>query len=398
MTGSFPNSSSAQKLYDKAKREPGYRFYSLYDKVHRKDILAYAYRLAKANGGAPGVDGRTFANIEARGVEDWLARLEEDLRTRRYQPEAVRRVYRPKPGGVGERALGIPTIRDRVVQGAALLVLGPIFEADFADEMYGYRPGRSAQDAIAAVHKSLKQGYTDVIDADVSKYFDTIPHSDLLKSVARRVSDGAMLRLLRMWLKAPISEKDEQGRERMKAKVVVYADDFVILCQGTAQQALGITRKWMESMRLTLNEKKTQLRDARLECFDFLGYTFGPMMHRPTGRQYLAARPSKRAVAKLRENVRAVLASGNMEPWSQVVRQVNQKLVGWGNYFSYGTVARAYWNVDAFLLHRARDFLTRRHKVPGRGIRRFPVDEVFGENGLISLGARRRAAYSNALA
>lgn len=432
-------SSLQQKLYDKAKKEPEFRFYSLYDKVHRKDILAHAYRQAKANGGAPGVDGVTFADIEAKGLEGWLLRLEEDLRTRRYRPEAVRRVYIPKPGGVGERPLGIPTIQDRVAQGAALLVLSPIFEADFGEEMYGYRPGRSAQEAVAEVHRNLQQGYTDVVDADVSKYFDEIPHSDLLRSVARRVSDGAMLHLLQMWLKAPVSEKGESGRERrsggrdhnkgtpqggvaspllaniymsrflrawkgrgmgerLKAKVVVYADDFVILSRGRAQQALEVTRTWMKSMRLRLNEEKTQLRDARRECFDFLGYTFGPMVHRPTGRKYLAAKPSKKAVAKLRVGVREVLASGNMAPWPEVAKCVNRKLVGWANYFSYGTVTRAYWAVDAFLLQRTRDFLTRRHKDPGRGSRRYPAEKVFGSLGLLNLGARRRAACSHALA
>jgi len=205
--------SLQRKLYVKAKEEPGYRFYSLYDKIHRPDILAHAYRWAKANGGAPGVDGETFEKIESRGLEGWLKGLEEELRTRRYRPAAVRRVYIPKPGG-GERPLGIPTVRDLVAQTAAQIVLAPIFEAEFPPEMYGYRPRRSAQGAVAAVHQALRAGYTDVVDADLSKYFDTIPHADLLKSVARRVSDGAVLHLIRMWLKAPIEEEDCGGGVR----------------------------------------------------------------------------------------------------------------------------------------------------------------------------------------
>jgi len=203
-----------RKLYVKAKAEPTYRFYSLYDKVYRTDILAHAYALAKANGGAPGVDGQTFEDIESVGLENWLTRLREDLRTRQYRPAAVRRVYIEKPGGKGERPLGIPTIRDRVAQTAATLVLSPIFETEFADEMYGYRPRRNAQQAVAVVHDALRAGFTDVVDCDLSQYFNTIPHADLLKSVARRVSDGAMLHVLRLWLKAPVEEHDAQGRVR----------------------------------------------------------------------------------------------------------------------------------------------------------------------------------------
>src|SRR6202171_5456521 len=202
------------KLYRKAKNEPGFRFYQLYDKVYREDILNHAYALARANDGGPGVDGERFEDIESKGLEEWMNGLREDLRNKAYKPQPVRRVMLDKPGG-GERPLGIPTIRDRVAQTAAKLVLEPIFEADMEPEAYGYRPKRSAHDAIKKVHKLLCEGYTDVVDADLSKYFDQIPHRELLRSIARRIVDRNLLHLMKMWLKAPVEERDENGNRRM---------------------------------------------------------------------------------------------------------------------------------------------------------------------------------------
>src|SRR5215213_1288226 len=203
-----------RKLYLKAKAEPAFRFYLLYDKIHREDVLRHAWALARANRGAPGVDGVDFAAIEAAGLENWLAGIGTELQTKTYQPQPVRRVMIPKPGG-GERPLGIPTLRDRVVQTAVKLVLEPIFEADLEPTAYGYRPGRSGIDAVKAVHRLLCQGFTDVVDADLSKYFDTIPHDDLLRSVAARIVDRHVLRLIKLWLKAPVEETDPDGRRRM---------------------------------------------------------------------------------------------------------------------------------------------------------------------------------------
>src|SRR6058998_1728516 len=206
--------SLQRKLYCKAKAEPAFRFYLLYDKIHREDILNHAYALARANAGATGVDGESFAAVAAAGEEAWLAGLRQELITKTYRPAPVRRVMIPKPGG-GERPLGIPTIRDRVVQTTAKLILEPIFEADLDPDAYGYRPKRSAQDAIQKVHKLLCEGYTHVVDADLSKYFDTIPHRELMQCVARRVIDRDVLHLIKMWLKAPIEERDEKGHRRM---------------------------------------------------------------------------------------------------------------------------------------------------------------------------------------
>jgi RNA-directed DNA polymerase len=423
------------KLYAKAKAEPAFRFYLLYDKVYREDILAHAYRLARRNGGAPGVDGVRFEDIEGSGLEEWLRGLREQLRTETYRPQPVRRVMIPKPGG-GERPLGIPTIRDRVAQTAAKLVLEPIFEADLSDSAYGYREGRSAQDAVGKVHRALCDGYTDVVDADLSKYFDTIPHDQLMRSVARRVSDGKMLRLIKAWLKTPIEETDERGNRRMRggkgsrmgtpqggvispllaniymnrflrvfvergkdrefaAQLVNYADDFVILSRGRAKAALEWTRRVMAAIGLSLNETKTCLRNGRTEHFDFLGYTFGPDRHRKDGRWYLAAKPSKRAVRRLKEKVRAQLGAGNKEPLPDVVRALNRLLGGWANYFNYGSIFVAYRSVDSHVYERMRNFLRRRHKVSTRGTHAFGWHRVFGSLGVVSLGALRgRAAVS----
>src|SRR5512132_2494697 len=309
-----------RKLYCKAKAEPAFRFYLLYDKIHRDDILEHAYALARSNGGAPGVDGVSFAAIEAAGLAEWLAGIRKELVAKTYRPAPVRRVMIPKPGG-GERPLGIPTIRDRVVQTAAKLVVEPIFEADLDPAAYGYRPGRSGTDAIKAVHALLCRGYTDVVDADLSKYFDTIPHRELMRSVTRRLVDRSVLRLIKLWLTAPVEECDDDGRRRMtggkgsrrgtpqggvispvlanlymnrflkhwrrtgrgeayRAPVIAYADDFTILSRGRAAEALAWTKAVMTRLGLALNEAKTAIRDARRERFDFLGYAFGPHHYR----------------------------------------------------------------------------------------------------------------------
>lgn len=414
-------------LYVKAKNEPAYRFYLLYDKVVRDDILTHAYRVSRASSGArtPGVDGMTFAAIEAAGREEWLAGLRRALQEKTYRPDAVRRVLMPKPGG-GERPLGIPTIRDRVVQTAVKLVLEPIFEADFVDSAYGYRPERSAQDAVRVVHAALCEGYTDVVDADLSKYFDTIPHAELLQSVARRVVDRHVLQLLKMWLKTPVEERDERGGRRMsggkrstrgtpqggvispllaniymhrflrawrdrgkdqqyQARVINYADDFVILSRGNATQALMWTRWAMTHLGLTLNETKTCVRNAQRESFDFLGYTFGQDRYRKTGQTYLAAKPSKKSVQRLKAKVRARLRPGNQGTWADIRDGLNRVLRGWAAYFSYGSRATAHRAVDNYVYASVRHFLRRRCNVPTRGTRRFSAEQVFGSLGVIRM-------------
>jgi RNA-directed DNA polymerase len=416
--------SLQRKLYVKAKAEPAFRFYLLYDKIHRADILLHAYQLARANAGAPGVDGMTFDKIEARGLEAWLASLREDLVAKTYRPDPVRRVMIPKASGDGERPLGIATIRDRVVQTAAKIVLEPIFEADFEDTAYGYRPRRGALAAVKEVHRHLVRGNTDVVDADLSRYFDTIPHSDLLKSVARRVVDRNVLRLIKSWLRAPVEERDADGTRRMSggkgnklgtpqgavvspllaniymnrflkhfrqsgaaeafhAHVVAYADDLVILSRGRAAEALTWMRDAMTKLGLTLNVAKTSLKDARKERFDFLGYSFGPHWFKKNGKWYLGASPSKKSMQRVKTKVGDRLVPANVAPWEDVRDELNSMLLGWSHYFSYGATAGAYKHVDWHVYQRARDFLTRRHKVQGRGTARFSCDVVYGELGLI---------------
>jgi len=414
-----------KKLYQKAKEEPNYRFYLLYDKMYREDLLAHAYALAKSNQGAPGVDGQSFRDIESRGLEEWLSGVREELRAKTYQPQAVRRVMIPKPGG-GERPLGIPTIRDRVVQTAAKLLLEPIFEADFDPNAYGYRPKRSAREAIQKVHRLLCKGYTDVVDADLSKYFDSIPHSELVQCVARRIVDRDMLRLIKMWLKVPVQERDENGKPRVsggkgstcgtpqggvispllanlymnrflkywritgrgevfRAQVVTYADDFVILSCGCAAEALDWTRSVMTRIGLTLNEAKTSVKQARRERFDFLGYTFGPHRMRTNGHEYLGASPSKKSISKLRQKVGDLLVPWHVAPWTEVRDRLNRVLRGWSNYFGYGTRLMAYRAVDWYVYNGVRSFLRRRHKVPTRGNTRYSDAVVFGTLGVLRL-------------
>jgi len=414
--------SLQRKLYLKAKREPSFRFYLLYDKVYRADILQHAYGLCRSNGGAPGVDGETFEKIESAGLRQWLNRLGKELHEKTYRPSPVRRVMIPKPGG-GERPLGIPTIRDRVAQTAAVLVLEPIFEADFVDEAYGYRPRRSALEAVKAVHQSLKEGYTDGVDADLSRFFDTIGHQELLRSVARRVVDRQMLRLIRMWLKVPVEERDQQGNKRMtggkrskrgtpqggvispllaniymhrflrywhqsgkgeqfKARIVNYADDFVILSRGKAPEAMKWTEQVMGRLKLSLNTTKTCVRDAWKETFNFLGYTFGAMINHRDGRRYLGAAPSARSVARVKRKLHEVLTPWNVGPWPEVADRVNRIVVGWSNYFRHGTLKAAYRAVDNQLYDRVRHFLRRRHKIKSSGTTLLPSGKSLKDWGI----------------
>lgn len=392
-------------LHAKAKGAPSYRFYALYDKVYRMDVLAHAYQCCHANQGAAGVDGQTFEDIEAYGRERWLGELQQELKDKSYQPSAVRRVWIPKPDGT-PRPLGVPTIKDRVAQMAAVVVLEPIFEADLEPEQYAYRPGRSALDAVSRVVQLLQTGHQQVVDADLSGYFDSIPHAELLKSLARRISDGAMMHLLKLWLCMAVEEEDERGRrhrttrnrdegkgtpqgapispllsnlymrrfvrgwktlghqERYHAFIVNYADDLVLCCRGQAQDALAAMRAMMSQLKLTVNESKTRVCAVPQEKFDFLGYTFGRLWSPRTGHSYLGVSPSKKRIHRLCERVGELTdRRSTSRPLSDVVADLNRLAVGWANYFCLGSVSKAYRIADEQIRHRLRMWLNHKHKV-----------------------------------
>ena len=429
--------SSVQKLqkalHDKAKGSPSFRFYALYDKVYRKDVLAFAYTCCKANGGAAGMDGQTFEGIEEYGVERWLDELAEELRSRTYRPQPVRRVWIPKPDGK-QRPLGVPTIRDRTVETAAVLVLDPIFEADLQPEQYAYRQDRSALDAVRHVHKLINTGHGEIVDADLSGYFDSIPHAELLKSVARRVVDGAMLHLIKMWLEAPVEETDEHGRKhrstrnrdegrgtpqgapispllsnlymrrfvlgwkqmghekRFGAYVVNYADDMVICCRGKADEALATMRGIMTKLKLTVNETKTRVCKLPEEKFDFLGYTFGRCYSPKTGRAYLGTVPAKKRVIRICDAISNETGRDKtLLDAETVVEKLNRMMTGWANYFCLGPVSKAYRAVEQHARKRLRQWLCAKHKVSWPGTKQFPEAALHDELGLVRITARTRS-------
>lgn len=416
-----------RKLYTKAKQEPAYRFHALYDKTYRTDILSHAWRLVRTNGGSPGIDGVDFEAIEHdEGVAGFLRELARDLQAKTYRAQPVRRVLIPKADG-SMRPLGIPTIRDRVAQMAVKLVIEPIFEADFCDHSYGFRPKRSAHDAVDDIAKALWAGHTQVIDADLSKYFDSIPHAKLLAVVAERIVDGGILALIKQWLKAPVIGEDEDGkrktvgggqansvgtpqggvispllanlylhlldrvweRHRLKGKlgahIVRYADDFVVLCKRGVDEPLKVIRHVLERLGLTLNETKTHIVDAKEAGFNFLGFTIQMSPSAKTGKLRPNIRPSDKAVKKIKARLTELTRRElTCIPLDDVVKNVNRSLMGWANYFHYRNSGLAMSKVRNHAEERLRTHLRKRHKIRNRkaGVVTFPHRDLYERYGL----------------
>jgi RNA-directed DNA polymerase len=431
-----------RKLYTKAKQESAYRFYALYDKVWRADILMFAYRLVRANKGSPGIDGMNFDDIEQKiGVDRFLLELAQDLKSKTYHPSPVRRVMIPKADG-SQRPLGIPTIRDRVAQMAVKLVIEPIFEADFCPNSYGFRPKKSAHDAVDEIAEALHLGYTQVIDADLSKYFDSIPHAKLLAVVAERIVDSAILHVIKLWLKAPVIEEDKDGtkknvgggkanskgtpqggvispllsncylhlfdriwekhhlRWKLKARIVRYADDFVVLCAGAVDAPLTTVRHVLDRLDLTLNETKTRIVDARQESFNFLGFAIRVSKGLKSGKSYPHVCPAPKSLAKIKDRITHTTARERAPiPLEAIVGSMNASLRGWSGYFHYRNSNGVLEKVKTHAEECLRKHLMKRHKVKDRGIGlgRFPSQQLYAKYGLYKVPTKAGWKTAHAL-
>ncbi len=413
-----------RKLYRKAKQEKEYRFYLLYDKVYRMDILSQAYRLIRANKGVSGIDEVTFESIEEMegGEQRYLASIADELKNKIYKAMPVRRVYIPKADG-SKRPLGIPTVKDRVVQMAVKIVIEPIFEADFQENSYGFRPKRDAHQAMNDVSLQLRSGKTQVIDADISKYFDTIPHDKLLNLVAKRIVDKNILKLIKMWLKAPVVEEDNgkkkykgndkgtpQGgvispllaniyldvldtiwklkkvQERLGARLIRYADDFVVLCENNTERVLSGIRAVLNSLELKLNEEKTKVAEVRQQDITFLGFSIGVKKSIRTGSEFPLIRPSKKALKHIKAEIKSLTDRTNLAlPTEVVIRKLNEVVRGWVGYFRYGSCSRDMAKLKRYLEERVQTYLRHKHRKKGRGFMVYPYHYLYERLGLYKI-------------
>lgn len=415
-------------LYAKAKEEPEFRFYQLYDKIYRQDILAHAYACCRQNKGAAGVDGQNFGDVEEYGLDRWLGELAKELREKIYKPGAIRRVHIPKANG-GQRPLGIPNLKDRVCQTAALIVLEPIFEADLLPEQYAYRSGKNANEAVSEVHRLVSGRHREVVDADLSGYFDSIPHAELMKSLSRRIVDRQVLHLIKMWLESAVEEEDGRGgrrrttknkderkgipqgapispllsnlymkrfilgwknlgyEEKFQSKIVNYADDLVICCQdGHVAGAAAAMRHLMALLKLTVNEDKTRTCRMPEEDFEFLGYTFCRQYSFRWRRYYIVTKPSKKSIRRMIKSIGAL--TGRDKLWmstDDLVETINRKLRGWANYFKLGSVSKAYGTIERYTSSRLRRWVCKKHKIASKGGKRYSFKAIYSKLGLMRL-------------
>jgi len=418
-----------RKLYLKAKHQTTFRFYSLYDKVYRSDVLQLAYDRVRQNKGSPGIDGETFESIEAgTGRRAYLQEIQETLEAKTYRAMPVKRVEIPKSNGE-TRPLGIPCVKDRIIQMAVKLVIEPIFEADFSPHSYGFRPKRSAHQAMDDIKAGLLSGHTQVIDADLSKYFDRIPHDKLLRTVAERIADGPLLSLLKQWLKVRII-KVANGKEKIvgggkrarrgtpqggvispllaniylnildriwdrnrlsekhKARLVRYADDMVILCARETTLPYAMLQKILARLDLELNEDKTQIRNAREERFEFLGFSVGIVKAKQSGKYFPLVEPSDKAMRSIKQKIKFYTRRDmNPVPIETIVGMLNRTARGWSNYFHYGHGHRKMKKVKYYMEERLRLHLRYRHRVSNRGAayHRFPRRFIYGHLGLFNV-------------
>lgn len=401
-----------RKLYLKAKSEANFRFYALYDKIYREDVLRKAWQKVRLKHGSPGIDGETIGDIEEEGVDDFLMGIQQELKKREYRPQPTKRVYIRKPDG-NLRPLSIPTVKDRVVQMALKLVIEPIFEADFEDNSYGYRPKRSAQQAALEIRKYLNYGMTKVVDADLKDCFGSIPHQELLDMIARRIVDGKVLHLIKLFLKAGVMEqeeirKDETGTPQggvisplfaniyldqidkgwkplnKFARLIRYADDLVIITKYDASKVLFKLQQLTAQLKLKLNEEKTRIVDAEKESFDFLGYSYKKVLNLKKTKKVTYFWPDKKAEKAIKEKVKKITNPARPVKVEEVIRELNPVIRGWVNYFKIANSSKKFGKIKWYTANKVRKFMRRRRNKSGYGYKEYPDDYLYNKLGLYS--------------
>jgi group II intron reverse transcriptase/maturase len=408
-----------RKLYEKAKSDKKYRFYSLYDKTYRTDILEEAYRKAKSNGGTSGVDWETFEDVETKGRAEYLAELQKELKTEEYRPKPVLRVYIPKENGK-KRPLGIPTVKDRIVQTAFLMVLEPIFEADFSESSYGFRPKKSAHEAVREIYKYLNWGCEEIYDVDLEKYFETVEHAKLLKLVAQRVSDGRILHVIKQWLSCGYGE-DGQHRQSKRGTpqggvispllaniylnpvdqaferngignisngsihIIRYADDMIVLAQNNLERGINLLEHYIERLGLSINKEKTRKLNLKEDKkIEFLGFEFFRTVNLGTNRKQILVRPSPKSQKKCREKIRKLINHKIPLKVQDQINNLNKYLVGWTNYFRLGNCSKEMNRTNLYVNKRVRRLIQRHKGRSGYGWNNIDSSYLYGKLGLFN--------------